>query len=1131
MSEIPKAYEPQSVEDKWYDFWLKHGCFTADPARVSEKRPAYSIVIPPPNVTGVLHMGHVLNNTVQDILARKARMDGKEVLWLPGTDHAGIATEAVVLRTLRKEGVIKHREDISREQFLEHVWAWKEKHGGIIIEQLKKLGCSCDWTRLRFTMDPEYSRCVQKVFVDLYKKGLIYRGKRMVNWDPAARTALSDEEVEMIEEKGHLWHIKYPLLDERGQPKADEFVIVATTRPETMLGDEAVAVNPKDERYAQLVERRCLLPLQSKPIPIIADDAVDPKFGTGCVKVTPAHDPADYEIALRHNLPLTIVIAPDGTMTQEAGGGFAGLDRMEARKAVVEHLERQGLLVKVEDYVHNVGYSQRSHVPIEPYLSEQWFLKYPGVEPSTKAVEDGRIQFHPDRWAKTYAHWMTNLRDWCISRQLWWGHRVPVWYRSKWLPTAAKSVKVVREDWNAISGKNAREIRDNAWTYAREHGFINSDFPNLDAGFDITVQQSSLEHAFSNRGLANIKLVPALPRLLRHAVLVETLPHNPPAREIVCVHTFYAALHLGHTLFRVKFTVKEFRSRLRLYDHQTVEVQKTEADGKYPPEEASVAGSFAPWPASVSEIKMSDLLSGVKPDFNWMRCQIESPGPGWQQDPDVLDTWASSWLWPFATMGWPEQTPTLQKFYPTTDLVTAPEIIFFWVARMIMAGFEYMGDLPFRNVYFTGIIRDKQGRKMSKSLGNSPDPLDLIAKYGADAVRFGTMRSAPLGQDVMFDEKDVELGRNFCNKLWNACRFRQMQGSAGAPPAAPGALPDASDVEGEIDPALLTSDDKWILVKLDRAIREIDAAFAEYRFNEVTQTLYRFFWSEYCDWYVEASKAVFQRPAEPLNREPVESGTPSPAERSAIAQGPAAAADSTIQRFNDSTSTALRTNKLAVIDFLLSRMLRLFHPFLPFITEELWHGMGFHADLPADQGGDTIMFARWPKPLDDDFKAHYGLSEADEKFVEQKYELVGQGRNLRREFNIPANKKAKFVLKPANELPAHEAAVLRILLNADPLEVDPNFQPPKGTPTVRSPLGELSLPLEGLIDLAAEKARLQKERTKIEAEIGKAQQKLNNPAFTGKAPAHVLEEQRKRLADWQEKLQHVQSALKALGEG
>jgi valyl-tRNA synthetase len=899
MSEIPKAYEPQAVEEKWYDYWLQQNCFTANP---ESPKPAYSIVIPPPNVTGMLHMGHVLNNTIQDILARKARMEGKEVLWLPGTDHAGIATQAVVEKTLKKQGVMKHRNDLGRDKFLEHVWTWKEKHGGIIIQQLKKLGCSCDWTRERFTMDPEYSKCVQSVFVDLYNKGLIYRGKRMVNWDPAARTALSDEEVEMVEEKGHLWQLKYPLLGADNQPEPGGFVVVATTRPETMLGDEAVAVNPKDPRYTHLVGRRCLLPLQNKPIPVIADDFVDPKFGTGCVKVTPSHDPNDYEMAVRHKLPFPVVIGPDGLMTGEAGNDFAGLDRMEARKLVVEKLTELGLLLKTEDYVHNVGYSQRSQVPIEPYLSEQWFLKYPSVEVSRKAVEEGQIRFHPERWTRTYSHWMGNLRDWCISRQLWWGHRVPVWYR-----------------------RNGADV-------------------------------------------------------------VETV------------------------------------------------------------------------------------------------CQIESPGPEWQQDPDVLDTWASSWLWPFATMGWPAKTDTLKKFYPTTDLVTGPDIIFFWVARMIMAGFEYMGELPFANVYFTGIIRDKLGRKMSKSLGNSPDPLELIAKYGADALRFGTMRSAPLGQDVLFDEKDVELGRNFCNKLWNACRFRQMQGG---------------EIQGEIDPNLLTADDRWILMKLDQAIREITAAFAEYRFNEATQTLYRFFWSEYCDWYVEASKAVLAGPrpgdgAPPVDHDP------------------------------------RRANTLAVIDFLLSHTLRLFHPFLPFITEELWNGMGYSQDMPDNQGGKTIMFAPWPKPLGDNFRVHYALNDQTLAQVNMRYELVTQGRNLRREVNIPAGKKVKFVLKPSGTVSEHDAEVLRLLLNAEAVEMAPGYEAPKGTPSVHSELGVLYLPLQGLVDVAAEAARLRKEIEKAEAEIAKVEQKLSNPQFVQKVPPQVLQEHQQRLAEWQSKRDRARASLESL---
>jgi valyl-tRNA synthetase len=974
MAEIPKAYEPQAVEEKWYKFWLDQKCFVAD---AKSSKPAYSIVIPPPNVTGMLHMGHVLNNTIQDILARKARMEGKEVLWLPGTDHAGIATQTAVERDLRKQGLMKHRDDLGREKFLEHVWAWKEKHGGIIIQQLKKLGCSCDWTRERFTMDPEYSRCVQKVFVDLYKKGLIYRGKRMVNWDPAARTALSDEEVEMTEEKGNLWHIKYPLLDEKGQPKRDEFVVVATTRPETMLGDEAVAVNPTDPRYTRLIGQKCLLPLQNRPIPIIADDFVDPKFGTGCVKVTPAHDPNDYEMGLRHKLPVTTVIAPDGTMTREAGEDFISMDRMEARKAVVEELTEQKLLLKVEDYIHNVGYSQRTHVPIEPYLSEQWFMKYPSVEASTKAVEEGRIKFYPERWTKTYSHWMHKIKDWCISRQLWWGHRVPVWHWSSETATNAE----------AFSKVLTLFAMDEVATYAE------SDLANSSCA--INGERISLSSA----------------KAWQHVTESDAPADNTPgAFEIeICTTSEPLCRALGQT--------------------------------------------------------------------------------GFTQDPDVLDTWASSWLWPFATMGWPEQTETLKKFYPTTDLVTGPDIIFFWVARMIMAGYEYMGNLPFHNVYFTGIIRDKLGRKMSKSLGNSPDPLLLIDKYGADALRFGTMRSAPLGQDVLFDEKDVELGRNFCNKLWNACRFRQMQGG---------------EVQGEVDRMHLTTDDKWILLKLDRAIREITEAFTEYRFNEAAQVLYRFFWSEYCDWYVEASKAILSQKSD----------------------------GKSTSAYSPEQLEKRRINKLAVLDFVLSHTLRLFHPFLPFITEELWHGMGYAEDMPENQGGKTIMFAPWPKPFDEDFRGQYGLDDCYIEMVDAKYELVRKGRDLRREAKIPASKKVKYVIKPGPQpIPPQEAEVIKLLLNAESLDITPDFEPPKGTPTVRSELGDLYLSLEGAIDTAAEKARLLKEFEKTESEITKAQERLANPAFTQKAPPQVLAEHQKRLLEWQTKREHILNALSALNGG
>ena len=888
MAEIPKAYEPQAVETKWYSFWQEHKCFTADPERVSDKRPGYSIVIPPPNVTGVLHMGHVLNNTIQDILARKARMDGKEVLWLPGTDHAGIATQSVVERKLIKEGTMRHRDELGREQLLEHIWEWKEKHGGIIIDQLKKLGASCDWSRLRFTMDEEYTQCVQRVFVDLYEKGLIYRGKRMVNWCPKSLTALSDEEVIMKEQNSQLFYFKVQVVEE-----PSTWLEIATTRPETIPGDTAIAVNPKDPRYGHLIGKHAIRPLpveNQAHLPIVADEHIDIEFGTGVLKVTPAHDKADFEIGQRHGVDAIEVIAADGKMNELAGEELAGLDRFEARKAAVAKLEELEALMKAEDYKNNVGFSERADVPIEPRLSEQWFLKYPSQQEARDCVANGSMKFYPERWSKTYDYWMSGLQDWCISRQLWWGHRIPVWYR-------------------------------------------------------------------------------------------------------------------GEEIY----------------------------------------------------------------------CGLEAPeGEGWEQDSDVLDTWCSSWLWPFATMGWPGDTDTLKKFYPTTDLVTGPDIIFFWVARMIMAGYEWKGDLPFRNVYFTGIIRDKKGRKMSKSLGNSPDPLELIAKYGADALRFGTMRSAPQGLDVLFDEKDVELGRNFCNKLWNACRFRQMQGG---------------ETEGEINPVLLTSDDKWILRRLDQAIREVTAGFEAYRFTDATGALYRFFWSEFCDWYVESCKATF---------------------------------------FGE--DAARKANVLAVFDFVMGHTLRLFHPFMPFITEELWHGLGYSEEMPADQGGETIMTAHWPTAFEDDFMAHYGLVDTVDQLVAAKHELVTAGRNLRAIGNIPFAKKVDYILKPAGALDPYEAEVIQSLLNAEGLEVNPDYAPRKGTPTSRSALGELFLPLDGLIDLEAEKARLEGQLQKFAKEIEKASAKLNNPKFTERAPEEVLQEARDRLAEWQEKERQTRESIEYLSE-
>ncbi|HEY5741746.1 MAG TPA: valine--tRNA ligase, partial [Terrimicrobiaceae bacterium] len=658
MPDLARAYESQQVEEKWYACWLREGNFVADP---TSAKPAYSIVIPPPNVTGVLTLGHVLNNTIQDILARRARMTGHEVLWLPGTDHAGIATQTVVERRLRKEER-KTRHDLGREEFVKRVWEWKEKHGGIIITQLKKLGCSCDWSRERFTMDDAYARKVQEVFVDLYEKGLIYRGKRMVNWCPVSLTALSDEEVIPKSQKGYLYYFKVEVIGE-----ANAFLEIATTRPETIMGDTAIAVNPRDPRYSHFIGQtaRRPLPIENQAaLPIIADEAVDFEFGTGVLKVTPAHDRLDYEIGLRHRLPIVDIMNADGTLNELAGEDFVGLDRFEARIEAVEKLRELQLLVREEPYENNVGFSERADVPVEPRLSEQWFLRYPQTIEARSAVREHLIRFFPERWEKVYDHWLENIQDWCISRQLWWGHRIPVWY----------------------SAEGSEDGR--------------------------------------------------------------------------------SSLH----------------------------------------------------------------------------CQIESPGEGWVQDPDVLDTWFSSWLWAHETM----DQPTREKFYPTSALVTGPDIIFFWVARMIMAGLEYTHEVPFRHVYFTGIIRDKQGRKMSKSLGNSPDPLDLIAKYGADGLRFGLMRIAPQGQDIRFDEQQIIEGRNFCNKLWNACRFRLLQG-----PVDPQAEPSRHSL------SIFASD---LLSKLSETILKIEAGYADYRFSEIAQALYQFVWAEFCDWFIEAAKADLSDP-------------------------------------------------------------------------------------------------------------------------------------------------------------------------------------------------------------------------------------------------------------------------------
>ena len=861
-AEISTAYEPQLVEEKWYRIWLEEKCFEA---RTKSDKPAYAIVIPPPNVTGVLTMGHVLNATIQDILARRARALGKEVLWLPGMDHAGIATQNIVEKKLRAERRTKH--DLGREAFIEKVWEWKARSGGIIIQQLQKLGCSCDWSRERFTMDPEYVRTVQGTFVDLYRKGLIYRGKRMVNWDPFYQTALSDEEVIPTPTKGKLYYIRYEVVEEPGT-----CLEVATTRPETLMGDTGVAVNSGDLRYKRFVGKHCWRPFPRAKIPIICDDAIDPTFATGVLKVTPAHDKLDFVIGLRHGLEVIDVMNPNGTLNALAGEGFDGMDRFDARKKAVEKLRDSGLLVREEEYQNNVGYSERGGVPIEPRLSEQWFLKYPRTEETLQAVSTGQIRFRPERWVKSFEHWIDNIQDWCISRQLWWGHRIPVWY-----------------------------CNDN------------------------------------------------------------------PGRIYVGTET--------------------------------------------PPDKEN-----------------------------------------WHQDPDVLDTWFSAWLWPFATM----DEMTRKRFYPTQDLVTGPDIIFFWVARMIMASFEFQGKIPFENVFFTGIIRDLQGRKMSKSLGNSPDPLDLIAKYGADGLRFGLMRIAPHGQDIRFDEKQIEEGRNFANKLWNACRFRQLQGPRTQALASTPFSPYSA----------------YILLRLNETVDRIENAFGEYLFTEVARSLYEFVWSDFCDWYLEVAKTELQ-----------------------------------------SQEESVRLNCLSVADHVLSSVLRLLHPFMPYITEELWHRMTF--------GDSTIQFV----PVNNLRVDMARLNPIDIAFAQRVYEAATLTRNLRAEYRIPSNKKVRLILKPAV---TGDFKVFGRLVNGDPLEIDPHVLAEPGVPVAVTPLGQLFIPLEGIVDLSAEKERLRKEIAKLESEIETVRKKLGNESFVARAPAAIVAEHRQREKESMMKLERLRERFGGL---
>ncbi|MBA2269535.1 MAG: valine--tRNA ligase [Chthoniobacterales bacterium] len=878
MAELQKTYDPAAVEPKWYQRWLERGDFRADP---NSQKPPFSIVIPPPNITGVLTLGHVLNNTIQDILARRARMHGCEVLWLPGTDHAGLATQSAVEKALRKNEKIT-RHDLGREEFVRRTWEWREKHGRIIIDQLKRLGCSLDWSRERFTLDEDYAAAVEQVFIDLHAKGLIYRGRRMINWDPAALTALSDEEVIPTKQKSTLFYVRYELVDQPGR-----FLEVATTRPETIMADTGLAVHPNDERYRALVGSSVWRPLVREQIRIVADDAIDPEFGTGILKVTPAHDKLDFEIGQRHHMPAPDVLHPNGRINCPAMPELDGLDRFEARKRAGELLAERGLLAKEEPHENNVGFSERAGVPIEPRLSEQWFLRYPQTEQALAAVREHLVRFFPAHWEKVYTQWLENIRDWCISRQVWWGHRIPAWYG--------------------------------------------------------------------------------------------------PGEEI--------------------------------------------------------------------------------------RVQLESPGDGWRQDEDTLDTWFSSWLWAYQTM----DAETRRKFYPTSVLVTGPDIIFFWVARMIIAGLEFKpgasgrdeDNIPFRDVYFTGLIRDRSGRKMSKSLGNSPDPLELIGSYGADGLRFGLMRMAPSGQDIRFDEKQIEEGRNFATKLWNAARFRQMHGP--------------SEVAPRLEEHALSIYAVEVLARLNEAIAGIEEAYGEYRFNEVSQRLYDFFWGDYCDWFVEAAKTdIF------------------------------------------SEDEARKRGVLAVMDHVLSAVLRLLHPFMPHITEELWGLLGFGG--AHENGVDTIQFAAPPPPHA--MAAGHNVEQA-RKRVAAIYGTIDSGRNLRAESRVQSNKKAKFVLRPSAEWIAAELPTITRLLNAEEITTDPNYQAGAGVPVAASPVGDLHLLIAGS-DTGAEGERLEKEIAKLEAELRNVDAKLSNQSFVDRAPAAVVEEHRRRRAEFSERRGSLVRARDAL---
>lgn len=902
MSDLAKTYSPQEVEERWYPRWESGGLFRAQAG--SGKKP-YTVLIPPPNVTGILTLGHVLNNTLQDVFIRWKRMQGFEACWIPGTDHAGIATQNAVEKALAKEGTDRHA--LGREKFVERVWQWKELYGGTIVKQLRRLGVSCDWERERFTMDDGLSAAVREVFVRLFDKGLVYRGKYIVNWCTFHRTALSDDEVEHAETEGALYHIRYPIDGSR------ESVVIATTRPETMLGDTALCFHPKDARYRHLAGRQAVLPLVGRRIPIIADDYIDSSFGTGIMKVTPAHDPNDFLLGQRHQLQQIAVLDEAGRMNSFVPAPYEGLDRFECRKRVVKDLEAQGFLVKTEKHMHSVGRCYRCSTVVEPYLSDQWFVRMkPLARPALKAVQDGLIRFHPDRWTKVYAHWMDNIRDWCISRQLWWGHRIPVYYAPDGTYTAARSEEEARTKLG------------------------------LPAGTPLTM------------------------------------------------------------------------------------------------------------------------------------------------DEDVLDTWFSSWLWPFSTLGWPDDTKDLRFFNPTSTLVTAPDIIFFWVARMIMANMEFMKGLPgsdgkprqkdtdlvpFRDVYFTSIIRDAQGRKMSKSLGNSPDPLEVIREYGADALRFTITYLAPLGQDVLFSSEKCEIGRNFANKIWNAGRFllmnrKELSGDGKVGLDAPGL--EHQDLA-----------DRWILSRLHGTIRSLSASLDAFQVNDATKILYEFLWHDFCDWYVELVKTRF------YGEEPA------------------------------SVKLAVLQRALWVFD----QALRLLHPFMPFITEELWQ----HLD---DRRGASLVRAAFPVA---DGSRIDPRAEQDMAFVQN---VISALRNIRGENNIPPSRQVGVQVIAAKDgetaLLGTYSRYLEKLANVSSFTEITASQKPRLAASALVGSLEILVPLEGIVDLSAERNRLEKEIQRVQKMLEGIEQKLGNDQFTGRAPKEVVEREREKQAAFRANLEKLKANLAQL---